>query len=89
MKISEERDIVYVFPRKKVHKYYKPGLKVFIRLWNGKACTGVLYFKVDQDRNFIVEDQQSQDALDRENIKRAFATWFLSIPGTNKIIWSK
>lgn len=89
MRVSEERDLAYVFPRKKGHKYYKPGLKTFIRLWNGKACTGVLYFTVDQDRNFIVENQHSQAALDQESIKRAFATWFLSIPGTNKIIWSK
>ena len=89
MRVSEERDLVYVFPKKKGHKYYKPGLKAFIRLWNGKACTGILYFRVDQDRNFIVENQRSQAALDRESIKRAFATWFLSIPGTNKIIWSK
>lgn len=89
MRVSEERDLVYVFPRKKGHKYYKPGLKAFIKLLNGKVCTGILYFRVDQDRNFIVEDQQSQAALDQENIKRAFATWFLSIPGTNKIIWSK
>ncbi len=88
MKIGKERDLVYIFPKKKGHKYYKPGLKAFIKLLNGKVCTGVLYFKVDQNRNFIVEDQQSA-ALDHENIKRAFATWFLSIPGTNKIIWLK
>lgn len=87
MKISEERDLVYVFPKKKGHKYYKPGLKAFIKLLYGKVCIGVLYFKVDQDRNFIVEDQRSQ--LDQEKLKRAFAAWFLSIPGTNRIIWSK
>lgn len=89
MKISEERDLVYVFPRKKGHKYYKPGLKAFIKLFNGKACMGILYFRVDRDRNFIVEDQDQVSQLDQEMIKRAFATWFLSIPGTNKIIWSK
>ena len=87
MRVSEERNLVYVFPKKKGHKYYKPGLKAFIKLLNGKVCMGVLYFRVDQDRNFIVEDLGSQ--LDQENLKRAFATWFLSIPGTNKIIWSK
>lgn len=87
MRVSEERDLVYIFPKKKGHKYYKPGLKAFIKLWNGKACMGILYFRVDQNRNFIVEDLGSQ--LDQENIKRAFATWFLSIPGTNRIIWSK
>ena len=89
MRVSEENGLVYVFPKKKGHKFYRPGLKAFIKLLNGRVCIGVLYFRVDQDRNFIVEDQISQPALDRENVRRAFAAWFLSIPGTNRIIWSK